>query len=192
MALGIALPVDASDRLDRFERLLLERGVPMGVISRSDAPRIRDRHLVDGLRGAALVSPDARRLVDLGSGGGIPGVPIALVLPRVEVVLAEVRRARASFLESVIDTVPVPNARVHLGRVEDLPGGFDVCLARAFAPPVETWQAASRLLRPGGRLLYWAGERFDAERDAPSGAIVEIPARSSLASGGHVVIMTQR
>jgi 16S rRNA (guanine527-N7)-methyltransferase len=191
-AAGFPLSPEGAERMERYERLLLERGVPMGVIARSDTAHLAERHLLDAVRGVALIPPGARRLLDLGSGGGVPGVPIAIALPETEVVLAEVRRARAAFLELVADTVPVPNVRVHPGRAEALPPGFDVCLARAFAPPTRTWRAAIRLLVPGGRLLYWAGERFDPDRDLPADVDVAIPSGSPLASGGHVVIMTQR
>lgn len=178
--------------LDGYERLLSTRGAALGVVAKADLPRLRDRHVLDGLRGVAYVRSGPIDVVDLGSGSGIPGVPFAIARPDASVVLAESRRSRAAFLESVVDDLGLANIRVHLGRAETLARGFDACLARAFAPPAATWAVASALLRPGGILLYWAGERFDPARDAPSGAEVTVPEHDPLAYGGPVVIMGAR
>lgn len=177
--------------LVRYERLLATKGAALGLVSAADVPRIRERHLIDGLRGSTLLPDAARRIVDLGSGGGVPGIPIAVSRPDVELVLAEVRRARAAFLELVVDELALTNVIVHAGSVDQLAPGFDACLARAFAPPTPTWQVAKQLLRAGGVLLYWAGERFDLERDVPEGAAAQV-ATGPLAYGGPVVIMSPR
>lgn len=176
----------------RYESLLATRGASLGLVSPSDLSRLHERHVMDGLRGAALLPTPCEAIADLGSGGGVPGVPIAIARPDLEVVLAEVRRNRAAFLELVVDELALINVRVHLGRAERLDRRFQACLARAFAPPRESWLVAADLLVDGGVLVYWAGERFDAARDAPADVQVRVPRSDPLAYGGPVVIMGPR
>lgn len=180
------------DALSRYERLLGTRGAMLGLISAADLPRIHERHVMDGLRGVVHLPPSCTSVVDLGSGGGIPGVPFAVARPDVEVVLAEVRRNRAAFLELVADELGLSNATVHLGRAEELDRRFHACLARAFAPPRRSWSIARRLLVDGGVLLYWAGEGFDPASDGPIDVQVRVPEVDPLAYGGPVVIMGPR
>ena len=190
---SLRLPVDPSllASLDAFEELLLERAIPMGMVGPEDAPRIAERHIGDSLRAAPLLA-QAERVIDLGSGAGLPGVPLAIVRPGTRFVLAERRRSRAAFLEVVADRLHLANVEVFAGLAEDVTGPFDVCLARAFASAARAWEVARELLVDEGRLLYWAGAGFDPERDGPAGARLELFPTSGLANGGPVVIMTRQ
>jgi 16S rRNA (guanine527-N7)-methyltransferase len=186
------LSTEAIDLLERYARILLEEALPRGWIARTDVSVVRERHVLDGLRGLAGIPAGARRAVDLGSGAGIPGIPIAIALPELEVVLAESRRTRAAFLERVVAELGLPRVSVAAGRAEDLAGGFDVAMARGFAPPGGTWAVAERLLAPGGRLLYWAGASFDLDTDVPPGAAGAALREPGLESEGSIVIMTRQ
>lgn len=185
-ALGIELPPGAPEQLSTFEDLLLTRGAPMGLVAPGDVPRLRERHFLDSLRGARLIEPGDRAGYDLGSGGGLPGIVIAIARPAASLVLVEVRRNRAAFLTDAVRELGLANVVVYPRRAETLRERRDVCLARAFAPLARTWELAGRLLRPGGRLLYWAGVRFDPERDIPPGVTVELHT-SSLEGAGAIV-----
>lgn len=189
--LGVELSRRQADQLAAYELLLRDRGIPAGVVAASDARQIRSRHILDTLRAAPLVPGSAQSLCDLGSGGGLPGVVLAIALPGVAVTLTEQRRARAAILELVIEEVGIENAHLHPGPVEDLAGAFDVCTARAFAPARGSWAAASRILTPAGVLLYWAGRAFDAERQLPEGVVARF-ASAGLARSGPVVIMSRQ
>lgn len=178
------------DRLARYEKLLVEVAIPRGIISSGDRARLFERHVADALRAVPLVGL-ASEVIDLGSGSGVPGVPIAVALPKNRMILAETRRSRVSFLELVRDSLPLSNCEVFHGRAEEAVGPFDVCLARAFAPPALSWQIASRLLKPAGRLLYWGGSGFDP-RQAPDDVSVELATTSALANAGPIVIMTRQ
>lgn len=189
---GTELSPSQLDLLDRYAQLLKTRGATLGLVSEADVDRISERHVADGLRGLPHLPQPCREAVDLGSGSGIPGVPVAIARPEVSVVLAEVRRSRAAFLELVADELGLSNVRVHLGRAQTLDRRFDACLARAFASATESWAVARDLLLEGGVLLYWAGERFDAARDTPGDVQVQVTEVDPLASGGPVVIMGPR
>lgn len=177
------------DQLRRFEGILLDRAVPMGMIAASDRARLWERHVHESAAAASVFAPEDRDAVDLGSGAGLPGIPLAIELPLVRFVLAESRAKRVGFLEYAVAELGLDNVAIHHGRVEDLPGrSFDVATARAFAPPARSWEAAEPLLRPAGRLVYFAGESYDADLVATPGVSVrEVPV---LDSSRRLVIMS--
>jgi 16S rRNA (guanine527-N7)-methyltransferase len=177
--------------LDRYEELLRDRAVPVGLIARTDASDLRERHIIDSLRGAPLIPATSHDVADLGSGAGLPGIPLAIALPDARFTLVDSRRSRIAFLELALDDLRLPNVTILAARVEELPPGFDVCLARGFAAPGASWRAAERLLRPGGRLLYWAGASFDTA-DIPEGARFVGLGDPALESGGPIVIMARQ
>jgi 16S rRNA (guanine527-N7)-methyltransferase len=190
-SLGVALDPSQASRLMRFEELLVDRAIPLGVVSRSDTIRIRERHILDSLRAAPVVQGD-ELAADLGSGAGLPGVVVAIALPRLRMLLVERRPRRAAILELMVEELDVPNATVFAGLVVELPERVDVALARAFAPPDEAWAQARGVLRPGGRLVYFAGAAT-AIPAAPEGStILEVLQTPVLESSGALVIMTRQ
>jgi len=190
-ALGIELSDPSWEALDAYRSMLATVAIPRGTIAASDEANLWGRHIRDGLRAVSELRDD-ETIADLGSGAGIPGVPLAIALPSASFVLIEVRRARAAFLEAVRDELQLTNVDVVLGRVESLRRPIDVAMARAFAPPLASWQAASGILSRSGKLIYWAGERFDAASLEGSGVSVRVSTRSGLADDGPLVIMARQ
>jgi 16S rRNA (guanine527-N7)-methyltransferase len=160
--LGGPLSTSQVRQLETFEELLLGRGSELGVISKRDAGRVRERHVLDCLRAAVPVQPSDRSAYDLGSGGGLPGLVVAIVVPRLQVTCVEARRNRVAFLELAIDRLGLPNAHAWQGRIEGLEAPVDLCFARALADPATSWRLAQPLLLPEGRLIYFAGKGFRA------------------------------
>jgi 16S rRNA (guanine527-N7)-methyltransferase len=187
----IPLPEGGAERLDAYEQLLTTRGADLGVVARSDLPRIRERHLLDCLRAVSAVRADDRAAVDLGSGGGLPGVVVAIACPQLVVTLAERRRNRGAFLELVVLELGLPNAKVAIGDVGALPPTADVCFARAFADAKGSWAAAETVLVPGGRLVYFAGAATGAQ-ELPEDVGAQILPPAPFASGGPLVIMSRQ
>ena len=146
-------------RLERYAEMLIERGPELGLVAEGDRGSLRERHVLDSLRASPALA--GSRAYDLGSGAGLPGVPLAIAHPAMEFVLVESKRRRVAWLELVISELSLGNARVIHGRVEELSEPVDVCLARAFAPLDRCWEVAERLLLPGGRLVYFAGASLD-------------------------------
>jgi len=189
--LGVALDASRAATLIRYEDLLTRRAVPFGAIARSDTTRIRERHILDCLR-AAPVAHEVDVACDLGSGAGLPGIVVAVAEPGVRVLLVESRAKRAAFLEFAVLELGLSNADVVVGRAEDLRREVDACFARSFAPLPRAWSVAQRILRPGGRLVYFAGAEV---RDpvVPEGAALEAVVRTAvLESAGPLVIMTRQ
>ena len=188
-AVGADLNAATIARLERFEAILQEEAVPLGMVSASDAERLRERHVVDSLRAVPHLPP-AGTVCDLGSGAGFPGLVLAIARPDLRFVLVEVRRNRAAFLTRAASDLE--NVRVHARRVETFRERVDVCTARAFGPPGRSWEAAERLLPPEGRLLYWAGASYDRATDLPDGVSAAHFTTSALARSGPLVIMARQ
>jgi 16S rRNA (guanine527-N7)-methyltransferase len=193
-SLTLSLDTGQAERLVEFERLLAGRAVDLGMVAALDRNRIRERHLLDCLRAATVVGDADRVAYDVGSGAGLPGIPVAIARPALFVHLVEPRRARVAFLELVVEQLRLENVAVLDRRVEDVVEPADVCFARAFAPVRQAWDAALPVLRAGGRLVYFAGARSGTVDPPPGCRTVEIvppPANSVVESAGPLVIMTR-
>lgn len=187
--MGVELGPEAIDRLGQYERLLDEGAIPRGMIAPSDGPRLRERHILDSLRAAPLL-PAAATVCDLGSGAGLPGIPLAIARPDLRWVLVEVRRNRADFLEGA--SAELDNVSVYPRRLETLDDRFAACTARAFASASESWKAASKVLEPDGFLIYWAGASFDRAADAPGDVSMQLFHSAGLERAGPLVIMARQ
>jgi 16S rRNA (guanine527-N7)-methyltransferase len=190
-ALALDLDPEQVRQLEMFEDLIRERAIPLGMVAAADEGRIRERHVQDSLRGATAVSSSDRSAYDLGSGAGLPGVVVAVACPGLHMTLVESRRPRAAFLQLVVDRLGLPNTSVATVRVETLTERVDLCFSRAFARVGVAWHAAGPLLNPGGRLVYFAGERFDPA-ELPDDAVSNLVTTSALARSGPLVIMSQQ
>jgi 16S rRNA (guanine527-N7)-methyltransferase len=191
--LGIEISEQAGSTLERFEELLRERAVPGGLVAASDADRIRERHILDCLRGVEALRPEDGRALDLGSGAGLPGIVIAAARPSLHVVLVEPRRLRVAFLELAAEHLSLPNVSIRAARIEDVDDEVDLCFARAFAPLPKAWRLAAPRLRPGGRLVYFAGAGAGTGPPEPAAeaASLEILETPLLESSGPLFIMTR-
>jgi 16S rRNA (guanine527-N7)-methyltransferase len=164
------------DRLDlarRYVAHLAGTGVERGLLGPHEAPRMWERHVLNCAVVAELL-PDGARVVDLGSGAGLPGIPLVLARPDLSVVLVEPLARRVDWLREVVEDLGL-SVRVERGRAEE-PGvrgrweGADVVTARAVAPLARLAEWALPLLRPAGSLLALKGESAATEvaRDAPA------------------------
>jgi 16S rRNA (guanine527-N7)-methyltransferase len=133
-----------------------------GLTAIDDAAEARRMLLDDSLRGAPLVRELAGSIVDVGSGGGAPGIPLAAVLPDREVTLLEAERRKADFLERWKERLP--NLEVVWGRAEEQETDrFGVAVAKALAPPPVAVEWLLPLVRPGGAAVLWVGPSADLD-----------------------------
>jgi 16S rRNA (guanine(527)-N(7))-methyltransferase RsmG len=182
-----------SAQLHAYVALLSERAVPMGLVSSSDVDRLWARHIEDSLRGLECMRTEDRGAVDLGSGAGLPGIPLAIALPEVRFALIEPKRRRAAFLELAVDSLELENVSVVLDSAGETSLTTDLCLARALASPAASWEMASSLLSEGGRLVYWAGRTWRGQQVdelARFGAKAEICQKPQFQWQGPLVIMS--
>lgn len=115
--------------------------------------------LDDALRALPLLEAHEGTLVDVGSGGGSPGIPLAMALPEREVTLLEAARRKCDFLRRWAP----PNAEVLWGRAEEQPERWDIALAKALAQPPVAAELCLPLVRTGGAAVLWVGPTADLE-----------------------------
>lgn len=167
------------DRLQlaqRFADWLTGPGIVRGLLGPREADDVWERHVLNGVGIASLIAPESV-VVDLGSGAGLPGLPLAMARPDLQVVLVDPKARRVEFLREVcadlgID-VRVVRARATADGLVLLPEGTteeavppaDVVTARAVASIADLGRWAVRLLRPGGRLLAVKGASAASELD---------------------------
>jgi 16S rRNA (guanine527-N7)-methyltransferase len=155
----------------RFAEHLVTSGVERGLLGPREAPRVWERHVLNCAVVAELV-PDGARVVDVGSGAGLPGIPLALARPDLQIVLLEPLARRVEWLREVLADLGLA-VEVERGRAEDATvrrrwEGADVVTARAVAPLARLAGWSLPLLRSGGRLLAvkGVGAAAEVERDA--------------------------
>ena len=143
------------DELERWLRAVVDAP---GLTALRDLGHARAMLLADALRAVPLVERFDGPLVDVGSGGGSPGIPLAVALPERDVTLLEAERRKCDFLERWAP----PNATVVWGRAEEQPvEAWGVALAKALAPPVVAAEWCLPLVRVGGAALLWVGRGAD-------------------------------
>ena len=142
-----------------------------GLTALKDRDEARRVLLEDALRGAELVGATPGPVVDVGSGGGTPGIPLAVALPEREVTLVEAERRKASFLERW--SAELPNLRVVWGRAEEQPvEAWGVAVAKALAHPPTAAEWCLPLVHEGGSVVLWVGPSAEPERVAAAAAQV--------------------
>ena len=168
------LPEGATARLSALLDLVATE--PASITSVRDPERGVDVHVADSLVALEIDAVrDARNVADLGSGGGFPGLALAIALPETQVALVESVRRKCAFLERAAAELGLGNVDVVNARAEAWPegtGGHDVVTARALASLGVLVEYAAPLLREGGSLVAWKGRR-DPGEEADAGVAAE-------------------
>jgi 16S rRNA (guanine527-N7)-methyltransferase len=145
-----------------LERWLEEVLATPGLTSLDSIAEARRVLLDDAVRAAPTVRATGGPVVDVGSGGGSPGIPLAVSLPEIRFTLLEAQRRKADFLERI--TSELGNVEVVWGRAEEQPvDAFEAALAKALARPPVAAELCLPLVRPGGVALLWVGETAHVE-----------------------------
>ena len=170
-ACGIPFRPELPGLLLRYHALLMDWNTRMDLTAVTDEDEMIDRHDVDSLmplREAALL-PVGARLIDVGTGAGFPGMPLALARPDLRVTLMDAQQKRLNFLQAVMDELHVENVTLLHARAEDgaknpaLRERFDVAAARAVAPLAVLAEYLLPFVRVGGCALCWKGPALEDE-----------------------------
>ena len=162
-----------------YAGILATRGVQRGLLGPREVPRLWDRHLLNCAVVADLIEQRRGTLLDLGSGAGLPGLVLAMVLPDVTVTLLEPMERRCRFLAECVTELGLANVSVLRGRAEDVTLRTDVVTARAVAPLPRLAELAMGVVRPGGMVLAIKGRTAAEELRAAGPVLRRIGARDA-------------
>ena len=135
-------------------------------LTRIIEPRsIATKHFLDSILITRHISIADKNIVDVGSGGGFPGIPLAILEPGCRLVLIESVRKKTSFLKHIARTLQLKNVQVYNGRAEGYPesGTFDLAVSRAFSSLAEFADIALRLIKPRGSIICMKGPKAEQE-----------------------------
>ena len=190
----VTVPLDPSDvfgsRLplaQKYHDSLATDGSTRGFIGPREVPRLWERHLIN-CAVVAEVMPQGATLIDVGSGAGLPGIPLAIARPDLKITLIEPLLKRFTYLNEVVDLLGLDNVTVIRGRAEEGPvkkavKGADIVTSRAVAPLGKLAKWSLPLVRKGGEMIALKGSSVheELERDA---------ADIKRAGGGKAEVMT--
>ena len=185
-------------RLDRFVELVLQWQKTTNLIAPSTIPAIWTRHVADSVQLLEL-APDAKLWVDLGSGGGFPGVVLACALAETSgarVHLVESNQKKAAFLREALRITGAPGL-VHAARIEDFAKSLtetpDAVTARALAPMTELLDLSFPLFKKGAKGLFLKGQDVEAELTQASKYwnIRAVLSPSKTSQQGHIVLVSR-
>lgn len=165
---------EASPAIKRYVDILANRGIDWGLIGPRERERLWERHVFNSVVLEPFVPANAS-VVDVGSGAGLPGIPLAIARPDVMVVLVESLLRRSVFLSEVVAELDLSDrVEVVRSRSEDFRGSFDVVVARAVAPLTRLIGWTKHLFLPDGQLLALKGASAAAEVEAAAGLLGEL------------------
>ncbi len=195
-AMGVELDADQVKKLLEYVRLLTRWNNAYNLTSSKGEPDLVAIHLLDSLSIAKFITGPT--LLDVGAGAGLPGIPLSIVLPEVQVTLLDSRGKKTRFMEHTIRTLKPGNAEVVQSRVEDFSPEqpFKQIVSRAFSSLDKFYSLTKALLKKEGTLLAMKGVIPDHEIAAAQLAGANINAIHTLTVPGidaqrHVVVMEQ-
>ena len=170
--LGLNLPEETQAKLLAFRDLLLKWNKTYNLTALRDPAQAISHHLLDSLAILPYIGDGA--LLDVGSGGGLPGIPLAITRPQLPVSMVDTVQKKATFLRQASIELGLKNVAVYHARVEEMSGQYAQISSRAFSELGMFVSLTRHLLAPGGRWLAMKGVRPDDEiRALPEGVVVE-------------------
>jgi 16S rRNA (guanine527-N7)-methyltransferase len=152
-----------AETISRYVDILASRGIEWGLVGPREGDRLWERHILNSVAAAELF-PQGASVVDVGSGAGLPGIPLAILRPDLRVVLLESLLRRARFLEETVAELGLADrVAVVRGRAEEHRGAYDVVTCRAVAPLPRLVEWCLPLVGRAGRLVALKGSSAEEE-----------------------------
>lgn len=179
--MGIALTPEQAEKMVKYHEMLVAANKQMNLTRVPDDPaEAADRNYLDSLNAVKYLD-GVQTLIDVGTGAGLPGIPIAIACPHIKVTLLDALQKRVGFLQNVIDALGLNAEAVH-GRAEDaakLPefcDAFDVATARAVAEMNVLAEWLLPFVKPEGRMLALKGPSAEEELERARNALAQLNA----------------
>lgn len=171
---------DALGTIEAYVSVLATRGVEWGLLGPREVPRLWERHVLNSAAISGLI-PSGATVLDVGSGAGLPGIPLAILRPDLDVVLLEPLLRRADFLTQTLEELDLGDrVRLVRGRAEEHKHSYDVVTARAVAKLGQLVGWTSRLFLPDGVLLAMKGSSAPDEVAASRRELTRAGAEASV------------
>jgi len=198
---NVVLPPDAREKLEAYIALLAKWNATFNLTAIREPERMVTHHVLDALAVLPhLPDADSRprlRLLDVGSGGGVPAIPLAIARPQWHIVALDSNHKKGAFLQQAINELPLPNAEAVVARVEEyVPSApFDIVISRAFSDLATFVNSSARHVAPDGVLVAMKGV-FPDEEIAELPPNVRVVATPALAVPGldaerHLIVMAR-
>lgn len=191
---------DAAEQLDRYVAILRSKGIEWGLLGPREGDKLWSRHVSNSLALVDLLG-DGIDVADVGSGAGLPGIPVAIVRPDLFMTLLEPLLRRVTFLNETVEELGLRNVRVDRLRAEDCDEQFDVVTARAVAPLEKLLRWTTPLFYPLGELVALKGSSAEREvaeassllsRSKMQSEILEIRAAADVEGTRAIRVTTKR
>lgn len=184
-SLGVTLSEEQGERLSRFHSLVKEWNGRINLISRKDIDNLLDNHILDSLSALPVLAENQgqNEVMDLGPGGGFPGIPLKICLPSLRLTCLEATQKKARFIELAVAELGLDNVTVIAKHSEEakrdkgLLSRYDFITARAVAELKELVKISFPFLKPGGKLLAYKSSRAGEELEAAAVALNKIKGR---------------
>jgi 16S rRNA (guanine527-N7)-methyltransferase len=192
--LGVALTAAQSERLLDYIDLLVRWNAVYNLTAVRDPAEMVTRHLLDSLAIAHLVT--GKTVVDLGSGAGLPGIPLAILDAERQIKLVDSNGKKARFQREAVRALGLTNVSIEQARAEDVQGAYDCVVARAFASLADLLALGGHLIAPDGVCVAMKG-LIETEEGAtlPAGFVIEqiVPLHvPGLGAARHAIIIRRR
>lgn len=169
---GLELDSRQREQMSRFQGWLLEEGIRAGALGPGEESRLERRHLADSVLFASQLGAEDE-VWDLGSGVGLPGIPLAISMPATRFTLFDRSRRRVDLTRRAVRILGLENCQVVAGEIESLSDPLPALVSRASLPPSRLAGVADRVLAPGG--LAVVGGSWRHEPSHPEWTTIEIP-----------------
>lgn len=202
--LGIEFDTGDVERLGRYLALMLRTNRTTNLTAITEPDAVWIRHILDSLTLVPLLAdlPEGAAVIDVGSGGGCPGIPLAICMPGLRFALLEATGKKAAFLEQAVGELRLENVRVLAGRAETFAAfksphreSYDVAVARAVGPLAVVAELTVPFVKMGGRALLIKGQKADEELQEAGKALHTLKVVHAGTVGtptGRVVVLEKR
>lgn len=155
------------EQLEKFSEVFLEKNTVLNLVSRKDAENLEERHLLHSISISKYYDLSGAKVLDVGTGGGFPGIPLAIMFPDASFHLIDARRKKTDAVNEFVEALGLTNVRVSHIRAEELPGHYDFIVSRAVTSLDKFTSWTGKLIRPGAHkgqhrgIIYLRGMDFD-------------------------------
>ncbi|MFC1608267.1 16S rRNA (guanine(527)-N(7))-methyltransferase RsmG [Candidatus Latescibacterota bacterium] len=201
---GVELDDHMLDLLVRYYEILIEWSVKVNLVSKRDLDRFAEYHVLDAMKTASCYDlSSVNRMLDFGSGAGLPGVPLAIAYPQIETLLVESRKKRCAFLSEVCSRINELNVSAVQSRAETLDDSHDrkynIVISRATLNLSTLYMKSKRFLSDSGSIISIKGEDIDDELESLYTVVdkslfnidIRVPKQFGAVRSGKLVVITR-